>query len=93
MSQLKKHLFICTKCTYKKADGSDSDPEEGASLRRSLKNRIRSSDHSARVQVTSSGCLGQCDFGISAVLYPEGQWLTGLRFENEDEIFQSLTKD
>ncbi len=92
MPQIKKHLFICTKCTYQKADGSESSPEEGVTLRKNLKNRIRASDFNTQVQVTASGCLGQCDSGISAVLYPEGKWLSGLRAENEDELFQSLTK-
>ena len=93
MSQLKKHLFICTKCTYKKEDGTLSLVEEGVTLRRNLKNRIRESEYSSQIQVTQSGCLGLCETGISAVLYPEGKWLTGLRAESEDEIFQRLTKN
>ena len=93
MPQLKKHLFICTKCTYKKTDGTDSHPDEGLTLRKNLKNRIRNSEHSNQVQVTQSGCLGKCDTGISAVLYPEGKWLSGLRLENEDELYLSLTKN
>ncbi len=87
-----KHLFICTKCTYIKPDHSESSPEEAVNLRKNLKNRIRETDKKDQVQVTASGCLGRCEHGISAVLYPEGKWLTNLRPSDEENLFESLIK-
>jgi (2Fe-2S) ferredoxin len=30
------------------------------------------------VRVNAAGCLGQCEQGIAAVLYPKGEWFLNL---------------
>ena len=32
------------------------------------------------------GCLGHCEQGITAVLYPEGRWFTHLTTESQTEL-------
>ena len=93
MSKLKAHLFICTKCTYRKPNGKESDPEEAAKLRKNLKNRAREHYSKKEVRVSASGCLGECDTGIASVLYPKGEWNLSLRPEDEDKLFQKLTEE
>ena len=93
MNQIKKHLFICTSCTYSKADGEESSPEEAVTLRRNLKNKIRESELKDSVKVSSVTCLGECQSGIAGVLYPKGEWFLGLRPEDESKLLDIITKD
>jgi len=70
MPQIKTHVFICTngqpdqigKCASK---GSES-------LHALVKAQCQDLGPSARIN--KSGCLGQCERGIAAVIYPHGYW-------------------
>lgn len=90
MKPLKTHLFVCTSCTYTKEDSAESDPEEAVILRKNLKNRVRACLPKNEARVSASTCLGQCESGIAAVLYPEGHWKLGLRASDEDELFNMV---
>lgn len=92
MPNLKTHLFVCTSCTYKKSFGRESDPEEAAELRKCLKKRAREAFPKDEVRVSAVKCLGECDDGIAAVIYPDGEWLLNLRPEDEDKIFHRLSE-
>lgn len=88
MSQVKTHLFICTngqpnqigKCHIKGAD----------ELHAEVKKICRELGPSVRIN--RSGCLGQCELGISAVLYPEGKWLNELTPASATDLIE-LVKD
>ena len=90
MSELKAHLFVCTSCTYNRPSGEESSPEEAFKMRKNLKNRIRELYSKKEVRVSASTCLGECERGIAAVIYPKGQWLLGLRPSDEDKLLDSL---
>lgn len=93
MSKLKAHLFVCTSCSYKRPDGTESDPQEAVAMRKNLKNRARECFSKSEVRVSASTCLGECDFGIASVLYPSGEWMKNLRPSDEDNLFQKLTEE
>ena len=93
MKDLKAHLFVCTSCTYKKANGEESDASEAAVLRKNLKQRAREVYSKNEVRVSSTQCLGECEHGIAAVLYPKGEWMVNLRPSDEDKIFHKLTDE
>ncbi len=93
MSKLKAHLFVCTSCTYKRPDGTESSPEEAVALRKNLKNRAREHYSKNEVRVSASTCLGECDFGIASVLYPKGEWNLRLRAKDEDQMFEKLSEE
>ena len=42
-----------------------------------------------RVRANLAGCLNQCQFGPTLVIYPEGVWYT---YKNEDDIDEILTR-
>ena len=44
------------------------------------------------VRVQQSNCLGRCDAGPVAVVYPEGTWYAYKTKEDLDEIFDSHLK-
>ncbi len=91
MKEIKKHLFVCTSCTYTTSSGDESSPEEAITLRRNLKNRIRESEFKDSIKVSAVSCLGECDFGIAAVMYPKGEWLLGMRAKDEELLMSKLT--
>lgn len=92
-AKLKAHLFVCTSCTYKKHNGSESDPDEAYKMRKNLKHRAREQFSKNEVRVSASQCLGACEHGIAAVLYPSGEWTLNLRPEDEDKLFHKLTEE
>ncbi len=91
MKQIKKHLFVCTNCTYTKLGGEESSPEEAITLRRNLKNRIRETEFKDSIKVSAVTCLGECESGIAAVLYPHSKWMLGTRPDDEETLFRILT--
>ena len=42
------------------------------------------------IRVQKSGCLGQCERGISCVVYPEGVWYTLTGEENIPDLLEHL---
>ena len=93
MSELKAQLFICTSCTYNRPDGVESSPEEAYKMRKNLKTRVRELFSKKEVRVSASTCLGECEHGIAAVMYPKGEWTLGLRPADEDKMFTRLTEE
>lgn len=83
LPQYKCHLFICT---HSKEKGSSCGPKEGANLRLELKKRLEEKypDKKSLFRINASGCLSQCEKGITAVSYPRGQWFTGLTHSESD---------
>lgn len=85
MSTYKTHLFICTngakdqpgKCAIKGADDLHA------------KVKAACQPLGRHVRINRSGCLGHCERGISAVLYPEGQWFLDLTPESADQLIQA----
>lgn len=68
----KAHLFVCT---HSRETGESCGPKGGGTLRDSIKRNCKG----AGVRINASGCLGHCERGITAVLYPQGKWFFGLR--------------
>ncbi len=85
----KTHVFICTNSPDKKGKCGFEGSEE---LRRSLKERCQEKFGKDAVRVNSAGCLGHCEHGIAAVIYPEGKWLLDLTKKDEDAIFDEIKK-
>jgi predicted metal-binding protein len=87
---LKAHLFVCTSCTYKKADQTDSLPETAAQLRKNIKNKAIELHGRGVVRVSSVECLGECEHGIATVLYPRGEWNLCVRPEDEEKLLTKI---
>lgn len=86
---MKAHLFICTngkdmqgKCGHKNSE----------TLRKQLKETCSKQPWAKEVRINAAGCLGQCENGIAAVLYPQGIWKTNLKETDHDLLF-NLVKD
>lgn len=70
----KTHIFICTNI---KESGKccGLDPASKENLAR-LKREVKDADlgGAGGLRVSGSGCLGRCDEGPCAVVYPDGRW-------------------
>ncbi len=89
MSFFKHHIFFCTN---QRGEGEPSCNKHGASdLCAYAKNKAKLAGLKD-VRVNKAGCLGRCDQGPVAVVYPEGTWYTFIDREDIDEIVDSHLK-
>ena len=81
MTEIKKHIFVCV-------NQRDSNNLKGCcSSKNSLEimtklQRMTKMSGRKDIRVNKSGCLGNCEKGVSCVIYPEGIWYT---IPNNDE--------
>lgn len=85
----KVHLFICTNQRDK---GACCAGRGSAQLRDAVKKRCKQvlGEKAVDVRVNASGCLGHCEKGIVAVLYPEGKWFFDLK--NDERTVENLVE-
>ena len=82
------HLFFCTN----RRDACDGCESHGArDMRAHAKARLKALGMSGAgaVRISSAGCLGRCELGPVAVVYPEGVWYTYVDRDDIDEIIDS----
>lgn len=89
--QFQVHLFVCTNTKEK---GASCGPKSSASLRLELKKRLdeKYPDKKNLFRINAAGCLGQCEKGIAAICYPQGEWKTGLSFDDLDALEAWVSK-
>jgi len=79
-----RHIFLCI--------GPDCcSPEEGERAWSQLKKaaaRLNGSTDRGRIYRTKVGCLRICEYGPTAVIYPEGTWYGGLTPENLERVIE-----
>ena len=73
----KKHLFVCTN---RRENGKSCADAGGAEIRDALKTKCKGLDE---VRVNASGCLGFCERGVVAVIYPEAKWFFDLKNDSK----------
>lgn len=84
---LKAHLFVCTN----EKKGESCGAKGGAKLRARVKDLSKEHpDWKGQVRINSSGCLGRCEEGIVAVLYPQGRWFSELDAKDEDVLIEAV---
>ena len=95
MNELKtrpqRHLQICCRV---REDGKPACGERGAAqLVANLKERVKAAGLKSQVKVTQSSCLGYCEQGITAALYPENRWFIEVSAQDEEKLWQTLVQD
>ena len=85
-----KHVFICERCKFVKDGSCDSRPDEIKAFRKEIKEEALKKWPKDKVRINGSGCLGQCDRGISCVVYPEQKWLLDLTLDDKDKVLEYL---
>lgn len=89
-NNLEAHLFVCTN---QRESGESCGQKGGAELRDQLKAmcKEKSRGWKGRVRVNAAGCLGRCEEGIVAVLYPQSKWFTRLDKKSEFVVMKALS--
>ena len=84
-----KHIFICTN------ERDVNDPrgccaeKGGREVRDAFKRGLKSRGLNVGMRANASGCLDACEFGVSAVVYPDCIWYGGISVDDVDEIIES----
>lgn len=84
----KKHLFVCVH-ERPAGDPRGSCKERGSrQVLDALKGELFNQGILGEVKATGTTCLGHCEHGVTAVVYPEGVWYRQLQVEDVDDILE-----
>ena len=83
------HMFICSHERPPDASRECCAAKESLALMKALKFAAKQ-EGVPSIRVQKSGCLGQCEKGISCVVYPEGVWYTLTGEENIPDLLEHL---
>jgi predicted metal-binding protein len=86
----KVHAFICTSCIYRKKDGTLSSSDQAQEFRKNVK-AMAKERWGKDVRVSGVGCLGNCEEGISSVIYPQGTLLIHNRPGDEKAVIDCIS--
>lgn len=89
MDGYKTHLFICTNAPDKDGKCGSKGSEK---LRKEVKELCKN-EFGKSVRVNSAGCLGYCEKGIAAVIYPKGEWLFELDQHDTEKVMERVRKN
>lgn len=84
----KAHLFVCTN----RRDNGRCCASKGSQELRDRVKKAAKERWGKTVRVNSAGCLGQCDEGIAAVVYPQGKWLLNLKGDDDQKLIDALER-
>lgn len=88
MPPYERHVFVCENARDP-ADPKGCCAAKGSkAIRDRLKILAREAGLKGRIRVNGAGCLDQCAFGPTIVVYPEAIWYGSVRIEDVDEIFR-----
>lgn len=85
-SRYELHLFVCTNDRGPGHPKGSCGQRGAAELLSDLRGLAHDRGLKGRVRVNSSGCLGSCARGVTAVAYPEGRWFERLDLERGQAI-------
>ncbi|MCO5142172.1 MAG: (2Fe-2S) ferredoxin domain-containing protein [Oligoflexia bacterium] len=83
--EIHTHLFICT--NDKGAGKQSCGQKQSVNMRAELKTMCRDLEG---VRINAAGCLGRCEVGIAAVLYPEGKWFENLETNDIQKLYSEV---
>lgn len=84
----KTHVFICT-------NGADKEGKCGHKGAEHLRSEVKAAcamKNDKTLRVNASGCLGKCESGIAAVIYPQGKWLTELKSTDKEIVLNAIAE-
>jgi len=82
----KSHLFICTNAPDNPEKCGNKNSEQ---LLKKVKEHFKTKGD-ANIRINKSGCLGCCENGIAAVLYPKGSWFLKLSADDSEKLIQAI---
>ena len=89
MPSLKKHIFICE---HRRPDGAAKKScgrQNGAELKKALKQKLAARGLHKTYRANSAGCLDACEHGPAMVIYPRGIWYGAVELSDLDAIIEN----
>ncbi|MCA9119468.1 MAG: (2Fe-2S) ferredoxin domain-containing protein [Planctomycetaceae bacterium] len=74
MSAFTHHIFICSNQRSPGHARGCCDPAGTEALRNAFKAEVKRRGLTPLVRANNAGCLDQCEFGPTVVIYPQGIW-------------------
>lgn len=87
MPNYERHVFVCENERAADHPRGCCLAKGSAAVRARLKRLIHEHGLQDRVRANRSGCLDQCENGITIVVYPEAVWYGHVTLADVDEIF------
>lgn len=88
-TKFRHHMFICANERPDDAVRECCAAKGSLELMKKIKTAAKS-EGIANIRVQKSGCLSNCENGISCVVYPEGVWYTLTGEENIPYLIEHL---
>jgi len=88
MPSLQRHVFVCTNERGPNAPKGCCKLRGGAEVRDRLKAELAARGLSKVIRANNTGCLDQCQHGVSLVVYPEQVWYGRVTPDDIPEIVE-----
>ncbi len=88
MARLQRTIFVCTR---NREDGSKKaccGARGGEAVLEAFKVATAARGMKRVFRATSSGCLDQCDLGVTVVVYPDDVWYGGVTVADVEELVE-----
>ena len=89
MDGFDRHMFICAHERPEDAPRECCAAKNSLSLMKNIKKAAKA-EGIENIRVQKSGCLSQCELGITCVVYPEGVWYSLTGEENVSDLLEHL---
>lgn len=87
MPGYERHVFVCENVRPAGHPRGCCTEKGGPAVRARLKALVAEHGLKGRVRANASGCLDQCERGVTVVVYPEGVWYGAVTPADAEEIF------
>ncbi|MCB9881506.1 MAG: (2Fe-2S) ferredoxin domain-containing protein [Planctomycetes bacterium] len=86
MAKFEKHIFVCENQRPQGHPRGCCADRGGAEIRALIKEGIANRGLNKVVRANEAGCLDQCEFGTTLVVYPDNVWYGNVQPDDVDEI-------
>jgi (2Fe-2S) ferredoxin len=86
LPRFERHIFVCINERAAGAERGCCAQKGGSAVRDRFKKLLAGRGLLGRVRANKSGCLDQCERGVTVVIYPEQIWYGGVTVDDVAEI-------
>jgi (2Fe-2S) ferredoxin len=83
-----RHVFVCINERTADHPKGCCKAKGGVEVRDALKAELTKRGLSKVIRANNAGCLDQCEYGVSVVVYPEQVWYGGVTVGDVNEIVE-----
>jgi (2Fe-2S) ferredoxin len=87
MPPLERHLFVCVNERAPDNPKGCCAHKDAVEIRSRLKRLAFEAGLRGKVRINSAGCLDQCSYGTTIVVYPEAVWYGNVSLDDVEELF------